>query len=62
MPSYFIAGEKDGVIANRGGIEAMKELLPNLKGVVLIPESGHWTQQETPDEFNAALLGFLTGL
>lgn len=62
MPSFFIAGEKDGVIANRSGIEAMKELLPNLKGVVLIPESGHWTQQETPDEFNAALLGFLKGL
>lgn len=62
MPSFFIAGEKDGVIANRSGIEAMKELLPNLKGVVLIPESGHWTQQETPGEFNAALLGFLKGL
>ena len=59
MPSFFIAGEKDGVIANRGGIEAMKELLPDLKGVVLIPEVGHWTQQEAPDAFNTALLGFL---
>lgn len=62
MPSFFIAGEKDGVIANRGGIEAMKELLPDLRGVVLIPEAGHWTQQEAPAEFNHALLGFLGSL
>ena len=62
MPAFFIAGEKDGVIANRGGIEAMKELLPDLRGVVLIPEVGHWTQQEGPKAFNDALLGFLTSL
>jgi pimeloyl-ACP methyl ester carboxylesterase len=62
MPSFFIGGERDGVIANRGGIEAMKELLPNLKGVVLIPEAGHWTQQEAPAAFNEALLGFLGSL
>lgn len=59
MPSFFIAGEKDGVVANRGGIEAMKELLPDLRGVVMIPEAGHWTQQEDPAAFNEALLGFL---
>jgi pimeloyl-ACP methyl ester carboxylesterase len=37
-------------------------VLPNFKGVTLIPDSGHWTQQETPNEFNAALLGFLGSL
>jgi pimeloyl-ACP methyl ester carboxylesterase len=62
MPSYFIGGERDGVIANRGMVDAMKDVLPNLKGITLIPESGHWTQQETPAEFNAALLGFLGSL
>jgi pimeloyl-ACP methyl ester carboxylesterase len=29
---------------------------------VMIPEVGHWTQQEAPEEFNAALLGFLNSL
>lgn len=62
MPSYFIGGERDAVIANRGQLEAMKDLLPNLKGVTLIPEAGHWTQQEAPVEFNEALLGFLRSL
>ncbi|MEA3019967.1 MAG: hypothetical protein QOI47_1491 [Actinomycetota bacterium] len=62
MPAFFIAGEKDGVIANRGGIEAMKSALANLKGTVLIPDVGHWTQQEAPGAFNDALLGFLATL
>jgi pimeloyl-ACP methyl ester carboxylesterase len=40
-------------------VDAQKDVLPNFKGVTLIPESGHWTQQETPEEFNKALLDFL---
>jgi pimeloyl-ACP methyl ester carboxylesterase len=28
----------------------------------MIPGAGHWTQQEAPAEFNAALLGFLRTL
>jgi pimeloyl-ACP methyl ester carboxylesterase len=28
----------------------------------MIEGAGHWTQQEAPDEFNAALLGFLRTL
>ena len=59
MPSYFIGGERDGVIANRAQLDAMKDVLPSFKGVTLIPEAGHWTQQETPVEFNEALLSFL---
>jgi pimeloyl-ACP methyl ester carboxylesterase len=62
MPSFFIAGEKDGVIANRAGVDAMKDVLPNLRGTELIPEVGHWTQQEDPSSFNTALLGFLQSL
>jgi len=29
---------------------------------VIIPVAGHWTQQEMPDEFNVALMGFLKTL
>ena len=28
----------------------------------MLPGCGHWTQQERPDEVNAALIAFLRGL
>ena len=63
MPSFFIGGEKDGVIAGRPEyVDAMNGLLPNYRGKVIIPGAGHWTQQEAPQEFNDALLGFLRTL
>ena len=63
QPALFIAGDRDGVIAmNPGGIEAMKQHVPHLPGVVMLPGAGHWTQQERPDEVNAALINFLKGL
>ncbi|HYM16221.1 MAG TPA: alpha/beta hydrolase [Dehalococcoidia bacterium] len=63
QPALFVCGDRDGVIAmNPGGIEAMKPFVPNLRRVVMLPGAGHWTQQERPDEVNAALLDFLKGL
>jgi pimeloyl-ACP methyl ester carboxylesterase len=63
MPSFFIGGEKDGVIAGRPEyVDSMNDLLPNYRGKVMIPGAGHWTQQEAPQAFNEALLGFLRTL
>lgn len=63
MPAYFIGGEKDGVIAGRPEyVDGMNGLLPNYRGKTMIPGAGHWTQQEAPAAFNAALLGFLQTL
>jgi pimeloyl-ACP methyl ester carboxylesterase len=63
MPSFFIGGEKDGVIAGRPEyVDSMNGLLPNYRGKAMIPGAGHWTQQEAPNEFNEALLGFLRTL
>ncbi|MBI2723662.1 MAG: alpha/beta hydrolase [Chloroflexi bacterium] len=60
QPALFVCGDKDGVIAmNPAGIDAMKGLVPDLKRVVMLPGAGHWTQQERPEEVNAALLEFL---
>jgi len=36
--------------------------VPDLRGVVLVPDTGHWVQQERPAETNAAMLQFLSGL
>ena len=59
-PSLFIGGTHDIVIASRPGyVEAMDGLLPNHRRSVLFDGIGHWTQQEAPEQFNAALLEFL---
>lgn len=63
MPSFFIGGTHDGVIAGREEmLIPMETLLPGYRGKAMIPGAGHWTQQEAPAEFNAALLGFLGSL
>lgn len=63
QPALFICGDRDGVIAmNPSGIETMKQNVPNLRDVIMLPGAGHWTQQERPHEVNAALLEFLKGL
>jgi uncharacterized heparinase superfamily protein len=55
--NLFAPGAKLGEI-----IDAVNALTPNYKGSVIIPGAGHWTQQEFPDEFNAAMMGFLKTL
>jgi pimeloyl-ACP methyl ester carboxylesterase len=63
MPTAFIGGTKDGVIAGRPEyVESMKLTLPNYRGATMIEGAGHWTQQEAPEEFNRALLDFVTSL
>ena len=65
VPTIFVAGARDVVI---GGATAdqltalMSGVTDDLRGVVLIPEIGHWVQQEAPGETNAAMLEFLDGL
>ena len=49
--------------ANAAALTAlMQPLIPDLRGVILIPEKGHWIQQEDPEATNNALLEFLDGL
>jgi pimeloyl-ACP methyl ester carboxylesterase len=63
QPAFFIAGERDGVIAmNPAALQNLKNSVPNLKGQALFPGCGHWTQQERPNETNAAMIGFLKTL
>ncbi len=65
QPVLFIAGDKDVVIrgASADALRAgMKNAVPDLKDVVLVPNTGHWVQQERPEETNAAILTFLRSL
>jgi epoxide hydrolase A/B len=61
QPALFIAGERDGVL-KMIPVEAMRDWVPDLRDLILVPGCGHWTQQERPAEVNAALIEFLKGL
>ncbi len=40
----------------------MTPVVQNLQDVVLIPDVGHWVQQEAPAQTNATLIVFLNAL
>jgi epoxide hydrolase A/B len=63
VPALFVAGDRDLVISMmRTAFDRLRETVPNLREVVLLPGCGHWTQQERPGEVNEALLRFLATL
>ena len=65
VPTLFVAGERDSVIAGATQdalARSMSRVVEDLRGVILIPEIGHWVQQEAPSETNSAILNFLEGL
>ncbi|MEX2229376.1 MAG: alpha/beta hydrolase [Dehalococcoidia bacterium] len=69
QPALFIAGERDPVIVGGGIMGAGDDLelqvraaVPDLRGWALVPDAGHWIQQERPAEVNAALIAFLDAL
>jgi pimeloyl-ACP methyl ester carboxylesterase len=65
VPTIFIAGSRDVVIggATKEMLQgAMAPLIPDLRDVVIVPEIGHWIQQEDAQATNAAMLEFLAGL
>ncbi|MFC5723997.1 alpha/beta fold hydrolase [Streptomyces gamaensis] len=62
VPALYVAGDRDMVVSFRGMdqlLPALGTVLPKLHRSVMLPGCGHWTQQERPDEVNAALLEFL---
>jgi pimeloyl-ACP methyl ester carboxylesterase len=65
-PALYVYGDRDLVPAFPGTpqlIERLPELMPNLRRAPVVLEGcGHWTQQERPDEVNAALIPFLEEL
>ena len=64
MPALYLAGDRDLVLNFPGAHEqlpGMREYIPQLRGTVLLPGCGHWTQQERPAEVSEAMIGFLRG-
>jgi len=65
VPALYVAGDQDLVVRFRGMDQLLPNLakfIPNLRGSLMLPGCGHWTQQERPREVNDALIRFLKSL
>ena len=65
VPALYIAGDRDLVVAFRGMdqlIPALSKFVPQLRGTIMLPGCGHWTQQERAPEVSTAMIDFLRRL
>jgi pimeloyl-ACP methyl ester carboxylesterase len=65
VPALYVAGDRDMVVSFPGTDQLLanfKNFVPALRGIKMLPGCGHWTQQERPDEVNAAIIDFVRGL
>jgi pimeloyl-ACP methyl ester carboxylesterase len=65
VPALYMAGERDLVVRFPGMdqlIPNLSKFVPKLRPTIMLPGCGHWTQQERPNEVNAAVVGFLKSL
>ncbi|MFE2061348.1 alpha/beta fold hydrolase [Streptomyces sp. NPDC059467] len=61
-PSLYISGEHDAMRTVYPMDDAVRAIVPGLRGIADVPGCGHWTQQERPEAATGALLDFLRGL
>ena len=62
VPALYMAGDHDLVVRFTGMDQLtanLKNFVPKLTKTIMLSGCGHWTQQERPDEVNAALITFL---
>ena len=61
VPALYVAGDHDLVIAFPGAAEHianMKQHVPHLRDIQMLPGCGHWTQQERPQKSAPRLSNF----
>ena len=65
MPALYMVGDRDLIMAFQGMDRVIANLannVPRLRGKFVLPDCGHWTQQERASEVNAAMIDFLREL
>ena len=65
LPTCFIGGEHDAVRNFVPGFDAFEHAgmsCTDFRGATIIPNVGHWVQQEAPEATNRALQAFVEGL
>jgi pimeloyl-ACP methyl ester carboxylesterase len=65
VPALYLAGDRD-FVATAPGMDQLlanlKRFVPALRNTQMIAGCGHWTQQERPNEVNAAIIDFIRSL
>jgi pimeloyl-ACP methyl ester carboxylesterase len=65
VPALYVAGDRDMVVSFPGTdqlLANLKQFVPALRNIQMLPGCGHWTQQERPHEVNAAIIDFIRSL
>jgi pimeloyl-ACP methyl ester carboxylesterase len=65
VPALYVAGNRDMVVSFPGTdqlLASLKQFVPELRKIEMLPDCGHWTQQERPHEVNAAIIDFIRSL
>ena len=65
IPALYVAGDRDFVVSFPGTdqlLANLKNFVPNLRGIQMLPGCGHWTQQERPNEVSTAIIDFMRAL
>jgi pimeloyl-ACP methyl ester carboxylesterase len=65
VPALYMIGEYDITLGFRGAkrdLGKLQELVPQLRRTIMLPDCGHWTQQECPAEVNVGMIEFLRDL
>jgi pimeloyl-ACP methyl ester carboxylesterase len=62
VPALYMVGEYDVTLLFPGMKELIANLpmlVPQLRETIVLPDCGHWTQQECAEEVNAGMIAFL---
>ncbi len=65
VPALYMGGDHDLVLRLLGRdrvLERLARTAPLLRGATILPDCGHWTQQERPNEVSAAIVDFVNTL
>ena len=68
QPSLFVAGAEDMVLRMFGDcnvdtlVNNMKAVMSDFRGAHIIPNAGHWNQQEAPEATTGVLIDWLATL
>jgi pimeloyl-ACP methyl ester carboxylesterase len=65
VPALYVAGDRDLVVGFRNMDKTIANLaiyVPQLRGSIILPGCGHWTQQERAAEVSSAMIDFLRHL
>jgi pimeloyl-ACP methyl ester carboxylesterase len=62
VPTTFITGERDPVqqLSGPDAFHTMRDTVPGLDGIHIIPEAGHFVQMEAAEQVNDIMLTFLS--